>query len=169
MNRTFALFATVCLANVLTLNADDALRRRPAAAPSPAPSAPTAVEQGWLTDHALALQKARQEKRPLLISFTGSDWCPPCMFLEKEVFQSPRFKAYAAKNVVLLNVDFPRRTPPPEDVQKQREQIALKYGVDVFPTVVVLAPGGKPLGALGYVEGGPGPWIAELEKFTKKP
>jgi protein disulfide-isomerase len=101
------------------------------------------------------------------MDFTGSDWCGWCIMLDKEVFSKPEFKEYASKNLVLLELDFPRRKQMPAETAAQNERLLMKYGIQGFPTVVVFDSSGKPLGALGYQAGGPQAFIAELEKLRK--
>jgi thioredoxin-related protein len=126
-----------------------------------------AAKSGWLTSYDQAQKEAQAKHRLLLMDFTGSDWCGWCIMLDKEVFSKPEFKEYASKNLVLLELDFPRAKRMPPETAKQNEQLALKYGVQGFPTVVVFDSSGKPLGALGYQQGGPQAFIAELEKLRK--
>ena len=92
--------------------------------------------------------------------------------LDRQVFSKPEFKDYASKNLVLLEIDFPRPggarwNAQPAALKKQNEQLAAQYQVFGFPTIVVLNGDGKIVGALGYMEGGPAPFIAELEKLPK--
>ena len=101
------------------------------------------------------------------MDFTGSDWCGWCIMLDKEVFSKAEFKEYASKNLVLLELDFPRTKPMPPDIAAQNERLLRKYGIQGFPTVVVFDSSGKPLGALGYQQGGPQAFIAQLEKLRK--
>src|SRR6202011_321292 len=103
----------------------------------------------------------------LLVDFTGSDWCGWCIKLNKEVFSKPEFKDYANKNLVLLEVDFPRRKQQSDAVRKQNEQLASEYQIQGFPTIVVLNGEGKKVGELYYMEGGPSAFIAEIEKLRK--
>ncbi len=65
---------------------------------------------GWTEDYAKAVEKAKTEKKNLLLDFTGSDWCGYCKALDKEVFATPQFKNWAKDNVVLVKVDFPHST-----------------------------------------------------------
>jgi protein disulfide-isomerase len=102
------------------------------------------------------------------MDFTGSDWCGWCIMLDKEVFSKPEFKEYANKNLVLLELDFPRMKQMPPETVKQNEQLLMKYGIQGFPTVVVFDSSGKPLGALGYQQGGAEAFIAQLEKLRSK-
>jgi len=126
-----------------------------------------AAEAEWLTDLPKAQAKAKAEKKMILMDFTGSDWCGWCIMLDKEVFSKPEFKDYANKNLVLLELDFPRAKKMPPELTAQNEKLAMKYGIQGFPTVVVFDSNGKPLGAPGYQAGGPQAFIAELEKLRK--
>jgi protein disulfide-isomerase len=129
--------------------------------------ATAAAKAGWLTNLDEAQKAALAEKKLLLMDFTGSDWCGWCIMLDREVFSKPEFKEYASKNLVLLELDFPRMKKMPPEVTAQNEKLAMKYGIQGFPTVVVFDSSGKPLGALGYQAGGPQAFIAELEKLKK--
>ena len=126
-----------------------------------------AAKPGWLTSLDEAQQEAKAKKKLLLLDFTGSDWCGWCIMLDKEVFSKPEFKEYASKNLVLLELDFPRRKQMPPETAAQNEKLLMKYGIQGFPTVVVFDSSGKPLGALGYQAGGPQAFIAVLEKLRK--
>ena len=94
----------------------------------------------WLTDFDAAQARARSENKPLLIDFTGSDWCPPCIRLRKQVFSKLEFADYAAKNLVLLEVDFPKRKTLPPTQQAANDTVARKFGVEGFPTLILLSP-----------------------------
>ena len=120
----------------------------------------------WLTDYAQALSTAKAQNKPVLIDFTGSDWCGWCMKLDREVFSKTEFKSYAAQKLILLKVDFPRSKPLPAKEQAQNQQLATQYGIQGFPTVVVLKPDGSKAGELGYQPGGPKAFIGALEKVT---
>lgn len=126
-----------------------------------------AAKAGWLTSYEQAQKEAQAKNRLLLMDFTGSDWCGWCIMLDKEVFSKPEFKEYAKNNLVLLELDFPRSKQMPPEVTAQNEKLAMKYGIQGFPTVVVFDSAGKPLGALGYQPGGPQAFIAELERLRK--
>jgi thioredoxin-related protein len=126
----------------------------------------------WLTDYKQAQEQAKTTNKLLLVNFTGSDWCGFCIILDRDVFSKPEFKDYASKNLVLLEIDFPRPggarwNAQPAALKKQNEQLAAQYQIFGFPTIVVLNGEGKIVGALGYMEGGPAPFIAELEKLRK--
>jgi protein disulfide-isomerase len=137
----------------------------PADAPETTPS--LSAKAGWLTSYEQAQKEAQSKRKLLLMDFTGSDWCGWCIMLDKEVFSKPEFKEYASKNLVLLELDFPRKKKMAPETVAQNERLAMKYGIQGFPTVVVFDSDGKPLGALGYEQGGPQVFIAKLEKLRK--
>jgi protein disulfide-isomerase len=124
----------------------------------------SAQESSWLTDFAAAKAAAKKEQKPILANFTGSDWCPHCVNLKNEVFSTPEFAEWAAKKVVLLELDFPRTTPQGAELKRQNEELARRFEIQGYPTVVVLDAEGNKLGQLGYAKGGPAAWIPLAEK-----
>jgi thioredoxin-related protein len=124
-----------------------------------------AAELNWMTDLPAAQAKAKAEKKRILMNFTGSDWCGWCIRLKREVFDTPKFAAYAQKNLVLVEVDFPNKKKQNAALKKANQALQDKYKVEGYPTLIVLDGNGKKLGQLGYVEGGPAPFLAELEKL----
>jgi thioredoxin-related protein len=108
------------------------------------------AEPKWNTDYAAAVKQARAQKKVLLLDFTGSDWCAPCIRLKRTIFSSPEFKDWAAKNAVLVELDFPRAKKLPASLVKQNESLAEKYNVQGFPTVLMINPSGKILWETGY-------------------
>ena len=95
----------------------------------------------------------RDRKKDLMIEFTGSDWCPPCMQLRANVFSKPDFQKEAQKNFVLLELDYPRSKEQSAEVKAANQKLAEQYGVTGFPTVVFADASGKPFG--GFVGGRP--------------
>ena len=144
-------------------------RRTETAAKSPevAESPSVAAKLGWLTSYEQAEQKAKADNKLLLLDFTGSDWCGWCIKIDREIFSKPAFKEYASKNLVLLEIDFPMRRQVPAAVKAQNNKLAAKYEIQGFPTIIVLNGQGKKVAELGYVEGGPAAFIAELEKIPR--
>lgn len=141
---------------------------KPAPKPRPAPPAraePSRAELNWTTDYVQALSDAKSSGAKVFLFFTGSDWCGWCMRLDGEILATEAFKAYADRNLILVKLDFPRRAALSEELKTQNEQLARKHRVTGFPTVVVLNSQGKRVGRLGYQEGGPGPFVAALEKL----
>ena len=125
--------------------------------------AAAARADSWETNYPRALKAASASKKMVLLDFTGSDWCIWCQKLDKEVFSQPEFKNFAQRNLVLVKVDFPQETPLPRELTIQNEKLANEYGVEVFPTVIVLDSAGRRLGELHYTAGGPAKFIAELK------
>ena len=97
------------------------------------------------TDYSKALQMAKTQNKRVLLAFTGSDWCPLCMALRKHVFLTPAFQKYAQKNLILVEVDFPKRKKQSAGLTNQNEKLGKHYAIDDkgFPTVVLLDPAGK--------------------------
>ena len=120
----------------------------------------------WLTDYERAKLEAKESHKLLLVDFTGSDWCGWCIRLRREVFSQPEFQEYAKKNLVLLEIDFPRAKEQSRDLRTQNQNLAMQYNIAGFPTIVVLNGEGKQVGVLGYMPGGASAFIAELEKLS---
>lgn len=130
------------------------------------PSTPQS-KPGWITDYEQGQQEAQANHKLMLLDFTGSDWCGWCKLLEKEVFSQPQFKDYASKNLVLVELDFPKRKTLPDTLKTQNVRLAHRYQIQGFPTIVLVNGDGQKVGELGYVEGGPAAFIAELERIPK--
>ena len=129
----------------------------------------SAAEEGWLTDLPKAKAIAKEQKKMVLMDFNGSDWCPPCKALRKNVLSSSEFKEYAKKNLVLVDVDFPRHTEQPQELKKANEALSQKYQIEGFPTVIVLSSDGKEwTKKVGYDGQNAKDFIAELEKLKSQ-
>src|SRR5678815_5129262 len=95
----------------------------------------------WNTDYTKAKAEASATGRQILINFSGSDWCGPCIRLHKEIFEGNSFTQYAGEHLVLVNADFPRlkKHELSKDQQKKNDQLADKYNKDgIFPLTVLL-------------------------------
>ena len=132
-------------------------------APTPKPDPDETVELTWTEDLDQAEALAAETGRSLLLNFSGSAWCGYCWALDEEIFSTPQFKAFADENLVLVLIDFPRDKEQPGDLKYRNEQLALRYRVDGYPTLVFLSPDGKYLGRLGYMRAGPEPFLKELK------
>ncbi len=127
----------------------------------------SAQELTWHTDMGKASEFAMKEKKPLLMFFTGSDWCGWCIRLQKEVFQTKEFKQWANESVVLVELDFPKRTPQDDNIKAQNRQLQSMFKVRGYPTIWFVNPemnsekqiNLRSLGSTGYVAGGPTKWI----------
>lgn len=129
----------------------------------------TAGEGTWLTDLDKAKELAKTEKKHVLIDFTGSDWCPPCKALHKNVFSTPEFEKFAKDRFILVELDFPRTKPQSAEVKAANRELAKAFGITGYPTVVVLDPEGKEVSKkVGYGGQDAAKYIADLEKVVKK-
>jgi protein disulfide-isomerase len=127
-----------------------------------------AAESTWLTDLPKAEAQAKTENKIVLLDFTGSDWCGWCIKFKKDVFDTAEFQTYAAKNVVLVELDYPNKKVQTDDLKKANAALKDQYKIDGFPTLIALDKDGKEIGRqVGYSEGGPKAFIAKLEGFKK--
>jgi thioredoxin-related protein len=123
------------------------------------------ADQAWTTDYKMAQQEAKANHKLLLLDFTGSDWCGFCFQLDKAILSQPQFKNYASKNLILMEVDFPRRKAQSVETRKQNQELAQRYQVEGFPTLVILNGEGKTLWRCdGLYVGGIAAFLAELDK-----
>jgi protein disulfide-isomerase len=126
------------------------------------------AESDWLHDYGKAQEAAKANHKLLLLNFTGSDWCGWCIKFDKEVLSQPQFKNFAHDNLVLVELDFPRRKTQPTDEKKQNMQLAQQYEVMGFPTIVVLNSSGQKVWQFdGYFPGGPEAFVEQLQKLPK--
>jgi thioredoxin-related protein len=98
--------------------------------------------EGWSTDLEKALETAKKENKAVLVEFTGSDWCPPCIMMRKEVFSKKEFVEGASKSFILVEIDLPRDEKL-KDVRERNKPLVEKYQIEGFPTVVLLDSDGK--------------------------
>jgi len=133
----------------------------------------SAQEAKWETNLSNAITLSNKTHKPLFLFFTGSDWCGWCMKLQKEVFKTPEFTKWASDNVILVELDFPKRTPQSDEIKQQNGQLNNFFKVRGYPTVwitdVVKSDDGKiqfaPRGSSGYVAGGPSAWLEGANKI----
>ena len=124
--------------------------------------------QNWLTNFEEAKQIAQSKNQKIILVFSGSDWCAPCIKLEKEIWETEEFKAFSKSNFVMLRADFPRRKKNAlsKEMQEHNNNLAEKYNKKgFFPLVVVLDENGKVLGQTGYKKTTPIAYIKLLSSF----
>ncbi|HEU4788132.1 MAG TPA: thioredoxin family protein [Flavobacterium sp.] len=134
-----------------------------------------AQELKWYTDVKEAIKVSNKEKKPLMLFFTGSDWCGWCIRLQNEVLKTPEFSKWANESVILVELDYPRRTAQSDEIKKQNNELQQAFGIQGFPTVyfakATVNKEGKVnfegLGNTGYVAGGPTAWLAVADPFVK--
>jgi protein disulfide-isomerase len=132
-------------------------------------------ELTWHTDVKKATDLSIKNKKPLMLFFTGSDWCGWCKKLKKEVFDTPEFSQWARENVILVELDFPRRTAVTPEIAQQNNELQQMFAVRGYPTVWMVNPSKKDnqisfdrLGSTGYVAGGPSSWLSTANQILRK-
>jgi len=133
-------------------------------------------ELTWHTDMSKASEISMKENKPMFLFFTGSDWCGWCIRLQKEVFKTPEFIKWAKENVVLVELDFPRKNNQTEEVKSQNAQLQQQLQVRGYPTVWFVSAAKtaeakvnlNALGSSGYVAGGPKVWIDGANQIIQK-
>ncbi|PHX57691.1 MAG: hypothetical protein CK553_03230 [Opitutia bacterium] len=143
MPRCFLAAVALCL-SVLSLSAADA----------------------WLTDLDEGIKVAKAEKKAILVDFTGSDWCGWCIRLKKEVFDQKEFAA-ATKDFVLVELDYPQKKQQSPEVKAKNKALSEKFGVEGFPTILLLDAEGAPFAQTGYQAGGPSKYLVHLAELMK--
>ena len=125
-----------------------------------------AQELSWETDMNKAVERAEKENKVIMLFFTGSDWCGWCVRLQNEVFRQADFKSWAQEKVVLVELDFPRKTPQSEAIKNQNATLSQMFEVQGYPTVWFVKPSKageklnlEKIGSTGYVAGGPEAWL----------
>ena len=126
----------------------------------------SACAADWMTDYNKALAMSKKTGKPILADFTGSDWCGWCIKLKQEVFSKPEFNAWAKKNVILLELDYPRKAQPAA-LKAQNAKLAEKYQIQGYPTILFLGSKGQVIGKYGYDRGGPSVWTANASKMLQ--
>jgi len=126
----------------------------------------------WLTDFTEAKKQAKEKHQPILLNFSGSDWCVPCIRMKKQYFSSESFQAYAGNNLVLLNADFPRRTRNKlsDQQQKQNDALAEQYNPSgKFPYTLLLDAEGKVLKTWeGCPDNAPAEFVQDIQSAAAK-
>jgi thioredoxin-related protein len=131
-----------------------------------------AQELNWHTDMAKATKASLKENKPLLLFFTGSDWCGWCIKLQRDVLKTNEFATWANKNVILVELDFPRSKPQDPNLKIQNQQLAQTFGIQGYPTVWFVNPVKTQdnkvnltgLGSLGYDKSASN-WITNANTF----
>lgn len=134
-----------------------------------------AQELVWETNVIKAMEVSNKTKKPMLLFFTGSDWCGWCIRLQKEVLKTPEFAAWAKENVVLVELDYPRKAPQTPEIKSQNEKLQQIFSIQGFPTIYFSTVTNvdekvnfQPLGSTGYVAGGPSAWLAVANGILQK-
>ena len=127
--------------------------------------------QEWQTNFEEAKKIATEQDKNVVIVFSGSDWCAPCIKLDKNIWQSEAFKKEAAAEWVLVKANFPRKKANelPKEQTEHNRKLAEKYNLEgSFPLVVVLDKNGKVLGKMGFKNVSPEEYIKMIHALEKK-
>ncbi len=130
----------------------------------------TSITSDWLINVDDAKKTASSESKHILLSFQGSDWCGNCMRLEKTLFESEEFKAYASENLVLLKADFPMKRQNKLDKEQtaHNEGLAEQFNTQgSFPKVVILNTNGELVGTMKYPLGSAKEYISSIQEIVK--
>jgi protein disulfide-isomerase len=122
----------------------------------------------WMQDFDKAQALAKKTNKVLLVDFSGTDWCPWCIKLDREVFNQRAFKEYARANLVLMLADFPQSKAQTDKQKMQNQKLSERFGVEGYPTVVLLGPDGKQIGSTGYQPGGAAAYVKHLKEIIAK-
>lgn len=123
---------------------------------------------GWETDFEKAQERAKAEGKPMLLDFTGSDWCGWCIKLDEEVFSKSDFKRYADDNLILVELDFPAKKKQSKRVAEQNRNLQERFGVRGYPTIILLDSEGQEIARTGYKKGGAKKYVEHLESLLEK-
>lgn len=128
-----------------------------------------AAPDGWMTDLDAALAKAKESKKSVLILVTGSDWCPPCQRLYKDVIPNGAFKKFADKSLVLLYVDLPRQRKATAAEEKLLRDVAVRYNISGgVPNTTILNSNGKKLGSFAGYGGDCNDYIYQVKRLMRR-
>ena len=122
----------------------------------------------WHDNLQKAIAVSQKENKPLMLFFTGSDWCGWCVRLQKEVFFKPAFTTWANENVILVELDYPRKKAQSQEIKSQNAQLQQQFSVRGYPTIWFVKADSNSsgqvnlsqIGKTGYVKGGPAAWIS---------
>jgi thioredoxin-related protein len=129
------------------------------------------LAQNWQTDFEEAKRIASEQNKNIIIVFSGSDWCAPCIKLDKNIWQSEAFKSEAAEEWVLVKANFPRKKANElsKEQTEHNRKLAEKYNIEgSFPLVVILDKSGKVLGKMGFKNVTPEEYITMIHALEKK-
>lgn len=117
----------------------------------------------WIVSYEQALAYAKETNRPILMNFTGSDWCSWCIKLAGEVFTKDAFLAYAKDNLVLLKLDFPRKNTQSVEEKAANDKLAQQFKITGYPTIILVGPDAKEIARTGYQPGGAEAYVKHLQ------
>jgi len=124
--------------------------------------------QNWITNFDQAKKEAANKNENIILVFQGSDWCAPCMKLDKEIWSTKEFQDLSKNHFVMMKADFPRKKTNKlsDELTIQNAKLAEAYNNQgFFPLVLVLNKDGKVLGKMGYEKMSPAAYFNKLKMF----
>ena len=170
-------FRLILSAIVLSFTLNACAQNVPSTVAKPAGTAAIQSDaEAWETDLNKAIALSYESKKPIMLFFTGSDWCGWCIRLQNEVFRTETFSKWAKENVIFVELDYPRKKEQAEAIKEQNRQLQQMFAVQGYPTCHFVMPtpteDGRinlaSLGQNGYMAGGPDVWIAKVSEFLPK-
>jgi protein disulfide-isomerase len=119
----------------------------------------------WKENLEQAVAQAKKENKAVLVNFTGSDWCIWCKRLNSEVFTQKEFEDYAKNNLVLVKLDFPKDIPQTNETKLYNNTLAQKFGIQGFPTILIMNSKGDLVAKTGYQPGGPAKYVDHIKSY----
>lgn len=129
---------------------------------------PLGAQVTWTEDWEAAQNQAKREGKDLLINFTGSDWCVWCKKLDAEVFSKAEYSREASTKYIHVKLDFPQRLPQTPAIKARNRQLAERFLVEGYPTILLADANLRVFGRTGYQEGGPGGYLSHLTQFQTR-
>lgn len=152
MQKLIALFASLIVISAFSLNA----------------VVTNQSKINWITNYQDAVTQSKSSSKPILLLFTGSDWCSWCHKLEGEVFNTDEFYRAAGDKFIFVLLDFPMSGSLPGNITSQNKELQKRYGVNGFPTVVILDSNQNKIGTTGYRAGGGKQYADHLSDIVNK-
>ena len=130
-------------------------------------AAATEPNTGWTVSYDQAISESQQTNKPVMLLFTGSDWCIYCKKLEAEVFATEQFSNWSSGKFVKVEVDFPQGSVLPHSISQQNEQLKQRYAgmVTSYPTVLFVDANGNTIAKTGYMPGGASNWMQQVDEL----
>lgn len=127
---------------------------------------PTEPHINWYSNYQEALKASQSSSKPIVLFFTGSDWCTWCTKLEKEALNTPEFINAVGDKMIFVKLDFPRKGSSDPAIKTQNEELQKKYSVRGYPTLIVISPTEQQIGITGYRPGGGQDYADHLKKMV---
>ena len=123
---------------------------------------------GWFDDYEAAREMAQRENKPMLLLFTGSDWCGFCIRLRRTVLDKPEFRSFAYRHLVLVYIDSPRRVRLPRGLVAQNRMLREKFGAGGgVPNTLVVTPDERIIGRIGGCPRNPHDYLRRLREILR--